>query len=194
MQAAISCYYINQYDLISKNVLKSIYHTPILSEFSISLNLTEAIEIQSKGDSSFEGPMLFQQKFYILFFLFFLRKPYLSLKRSVKKKSFIKTNINKTLLISKFNSSTIDASLLFPLLLDTKLSSQQLQPTYQVSKLLGVHRLKYLVSSKFFNGYNFFINLILVEDFSSVNFTISLIYKNSSSLEDSIIATEYFFD
>jgi hypothetical protein len=71
MQAAISCYYINQYDLISKNVLKSIYHTPILSEFSISLNLTEAIEIQSTGDSSFEGPMLFQQKFYILFFYFF---------------------------------------------------------------------------------------------------------------------------
>jgi len=194
MQAAISCYYINQYDLISKNVLKSIYHTPILSEFSISLNLTEAIEIQSKGDSSFEGPMLFQQKFYILFFLFFLRKPYLSLKRSFKRKSFTKISFNKILLISKFNSSTIDASLLFPLLLDTKLSSQQLQPTYQVSKLLGVHRLKYLVSSKFFNGYNFFINLILVEDFSSVNFTISLIYKNSSSLEDSIIATEYFFD
>jgi hypothetical protein len=123
-----------------------------------------------------------------------LRKPYLSLKRSFKRKSFTKISFNKILLISKFNSSTIDASLLFPLLLDTKLSSQQLQPTYQVSKLLGVHRLKYLVSSKFFNGYNFFINLILVEDFSSVNFTISLVYKNSSSLEDSIIATEYFFD
>lgn len=194
MQTAASCHYINQYDLISKNILKSIYNTPLLSECSISLNLTEAIELQSTGDSSFEGPILFQQKFYILFFLFFLRKPYLSLKRSVKAKSFTKINLYKTLLISKFNNSAFDASLMFPLFLDTKLSSQQVQPTCQVTKVAGTHRLKYLVPAKFFNGYNFFINLMLSEDFASVKFTIALIYKNSYSLDDSTLATECFFD